>query len=45
MYSIIYQLALNLGHNPLYRHFRKCLYAELLKTTCLLILHTFYTHM
>ena len=25
------KLALNLGHNPLYRHFCKCLYVELLK--------------
>ena len=25
------QLVLNLGHNPLYRHFCKCLYVELLK--------------
>ena len=25
------QLVLNLGHNPLYRHFYKCLYIEMLK--------------
>ena len=26
-----YALVLNLGHSPLYRHFFKCLYIELLK--------------
>ena len=27
----IQKLVLNLGHSPLYRHFYKCLYIELLK--------------
>ena len=30
-------LVLNLGHSPLYRHFCKCLYIELLKFRLFLI--------
>lgn len=28
---IFFQFVLNLGHNPLYGHFCKCLYIEMLK--------------
>jgi len=28
---LTFMLVLNLGHNPLYRHFCKCLYIEMLK--------------
>ena len=30
-YCKVLLLVLNLGHSPLYRHFCKCLYIELLK--------------
>ena len=31
LYSCNHLLVLNLGHSPLYRHFCKCLYIEMLK--------------
>ena len=42
---MLYKLVLNLGHSPLYRHFCKCLYIELLNflLVCRLF-YTFYTH-
>ena len=38
-------LVLYLGHSPLYRHFYKCLYIEVLKISHVYkLFHTFYTH-
>ena len=34
-------LVLNLGHSPLYRHFYKCLYIELLDFVVVLLFDTF----
>jgi len=37
-------LVLNLGHNPLYRHFYKCLYIELLKFYLFIDNYIHFTH-
>ena len=41
----LFLLVLNLGHSPLYRHFCKCLYIEMLKFYLFINYFIHFTHM